>query len=221
MPTPSERLSTRAERASGDRASMVELELVDWRRSVARLYADVRDEPAPHTAHAVWREGRDRLFRAHPQSPLPAGDRLRDGGLPYWPYDPSLRFELPLTAAGSPARRSMATGADGVITLRSIGYVQLPAPLSACVNVWWLEQYGGGLFLPLRDRTAGKTSYGGGRYLLDTAKGADLGSADSGLIIDLNFLYHPSCRYNERWECPLPPPENAIGAEVEAGEKLG
>jgi uncharacterized protein (DUF1684 family) len=194
--------------------------LVDWRRSVAQLYAGVRDEASPAAAHALWREGRDRLFREHPQSPLPAGDRARDAGLPYWPYDPSLRFECPLVRVASPARRSLATGADGFTTLRSIGYVQLPPPVNARVEVWWLEQYGGGLFMPLRDGTAGETSYGGGRYLIDTTKGADLGSTGSHLIIDLNFLYHPSCRYNHLWQCPLAPSENTIAAAIEAGEKL-
>jgi uncharacterized protein (DUF1684 family) len=120
------------------------------------------------------------------------------------------------------ARRSQPTGADGITSLRSVGSVELPAPLRATIELWWLEQYAGGLFLPLRDGTAGSTSYGGGRYLLDTAKGADLGS-DIGrrmLTIDLNFLYHPSCRYDEAWVCPLAPPGNTISAPVCAGERL-
>ena len=86
--------------------------------------------------------------------------------------------------------------------------------------MWWLDQYGGGLFLPLRDATAGDASYGGGRYLLDTAKGADLGADGEGLVIDLNFLYHPSCRYDVRWVCPLAPPGNTIDVPVRAGERL-
>jgi uncharacterized protein (DUF1684 family) len=114
----------------------------------------------------------------------------------------------------------MASGEDGITTLRSLGHVQLPSPLSVRVGVWWLEQYGGGLFLPLRDATAGETSYGGGRYLLDTAKGADLGCAGRSLVIDLNFLYHPSCRYSDRWQCPLAPAENQVAVEIRAGEML-
>ena len=199
---------------------MVELELADWRRAVSRLYADVRDEPSPAAAHAVWRSGRDRLFREHPQSPLPERDSLRATGLAYWPYDASLRFELPVIPVNSPKRASLATGADGVTTLRSVGYVQLPPPVGARVAVWWLDQYAGGLFVPLRDGTSGETTYGGGRYLLDTAKGADLGSTGSNLIIDLNFLYHPSCRYSPVWQCPLPPPENTVTVAIRAGEKL-
>ena len=76
-------------------------------------------------------------------------------------------------------------------------------------------------FLPVRDATAGDGSYGGGRYLLDTAKGADLGSdGQAALIIDLNFLYHPSCRYDVRWVCPLAPGDNTIDVPIRAGERL-
>jgi uncharacterized protein (DUF1684 family) len=101
-----------------------------------------------------------------------------------------------------------------------IGCVRLPAPLDAVIDVWWVRQYAGGLLLPLRDGTAGRSSYGGGRYALDTAKGADLGGRGGQLVVDLNFLYHPSCRYSSDWECPLAPPGNTIGAPVQAGEQL-
>ena len=76
-----------------------ELELTDYRRTVSELYAAVRAEDDLKQAHELWRRGRDELFRSHPQSPLPPGDPLRATGLPYWPYDPGLRFELPLLPA--------------------------------------------------------------------------------------------------------------------------
>jgi uncharacterized protein len=196
-----------------------ELELADWRREVGELYAAVRAEDDPRRGHALWRRRRDELFRSHPQSPLRPGDPMRTAGVPYWPYDPGLRFELPLL----PAEREMSLSvpsSDGVIPMARIGCVRLPSPLDATVEVWWLRQYGGGLLLPLRDGTAGQSSYGGGRYALDTAKGADLGGRDGRLIVDLNFLYHPSCRYNDTWQCPLAPPGNTIGAPVTAGERL-
>jgi uncharacterized protein len=199
---------------------MTELELAGWRRRVSELYAAVRAEPSPERGHALWRAGRDDLFREHPQSPLEPGDPLRASGLPVWPYDPRLRFTLPLRPAPAPAQLSLSAGTDGTTALRLAGRVELPAPLSAAVDVWWLEQYGGGLFLPLRDGTAGAASYGGGRYLLDTAKGADLGGTDESLVVDLNFLYHPSCRYSDSWVCPLAPAGNTITAPVRAGERL-
>ena len=196
-----------------------ELELTDWRRTVSELYAAVRAAQDPQHGHALWRRGRDDLFRRHPQSPLPPGDPLRSTGLPYWPYDRELRFELPLLAAGREETRSVPT-TDGMIPMTLIGCVRLPPPLDAVIDVWWLQQYAGGLFLPLRDGTAGHASYGGGRYALDSAKSADLGGRDGRLIIDLNFLYHPSCRYNDAWVCPLAAPGNTISAPVAAGERL-
>ncbi len=200
--------------------AVAEAELADWRRRISELYAAARAHDDPERAHALWRSGRDALFRAHPQSPLPPGDPLRETGVPYWPYDPALRFNLPLLPAPGPEQRLAPAGGDGSARLRLLGQVELPAPLSATIGVWWLQQYAGGLFLPLRDGTAGQASYGGGRYVLDTAKGADLGGTASTLIIDLNFLYHPSCRYSSRWQCPLAPPANTITAPVHAGERL-
>jgi uncharacterized protein (DUF1684 family) len=195
------------------------LELADWRRRVSELYAAVRAQEHSARGHELWRAGRDELFRSHPQSPLPPGDRLRTAGLPYWPYDRQLRFTVPLLRAPEPLEMSLPAGSDGPTSMRRVGRVELPAPVDAAVDVWWLQQYAGGLFLPLRDGTAGQTSYGGGRYLLDTAKGADLGGTTRTLVIDLNFLYHPSCRYSSAWQCPLAPAGNTITAPVHAGER--
>lgn len=197
-----------------------ELELAGWRRRVSELYASVRASVDPEQGHAVWRQGRDELFRNHSQSPLSPDDPMRTSGVPYWPYDEALRFELSVMPAEA-ATLDVPTDDDGTTRLQQIGRVDLPPPLApASIAVWWLGQYGGGLFMPLRDGTAGDSSYGGGRYLLDTAKGADLGGARDTIVVDLNFLYHPSCRYNSRWQCPLAPPGNVITYAVQAGERL-
>jgi uncharacterized protein (DUF1684 family) len=196
------------------------LTLISWRRQVTELHAAVRAEPDPVAGHALWRAVRDSLFREHPQSPLLPEDPLRCTGLPYWPYDPALRFTVALEQVDEPAELAMPTSTDGVVRLHRIGRVRLPAPTDATLDVWWLAQYGGGIFVPVRDGTAGADTYGGGRYLLDTAKGADLGGTDTHLVLDLNFAYHPSCRYNPRWECPLAPAGNRIAAPITAGERL-
>jgi uncharacterized protein len=202
------------------------LQLADWRRTVGELYARVRASRNPSDAHAVWRSGRDRLFRDHPQSPLPESDPLRSTGLPYWDYDPALRLRSKLYPPGNEQELAVETGEDGTTSLRLIGEVALGEPVNSTLDVWWLHQYGGGLFIPVRDGTAGTESYAGGRYLFDTAKGADLGgiggdpAGSEVLIIDLNFLYHPSCRYNPLWICPLAPHGNIIGYPVRGGERL-
>jgi hypothetical protein len=195
------------------------LTLADWRRQVAEMYSEVRrSEDAAH-AHALWRDRRDRLFQEHPQSPLAPGDPLRSG-LPYWPYDPGLRFSVAVSPVSEIRSYTIATGQEEVTRIRQVGWVELPDRIGGRLGVWWLEQYGGGIFVPFHDATAGISSYGAGRYLLDTAKGADLGLEGDRLLLDFNFAYHPSCRYDPRWQCPLAPPENRLQAVIEAGERL-
>jgi len=202
------------------------LTLTDWRRQVAALYAAVRAETDPAAGHRVWSAGRSELFRHHPDSPLPAGDPLRDTGIPVRPYDPAWRFEVEPVAVpsgGPDDRRDVDLGGDtgdGTLAMHRIATVELPDPVGGSLDVWWLHQYGGGIFLPVRDATAGTSTYGGGRYLLDTAKGADLGSSDGRLVLDLNFLYHPSCRYDPAWTCPLAPAGNRLAVAIDAGERL-
>lgn len=197
-----------------------QLSLVDWRRQVNEMYAAVRDDPDHARAHARWRQARDRLFREHPQTPLMEDDPLRETGLPYWPYDPAMRFEAALLPVADAEDRVFQAGDDGELVMKLIGRVELPDAIGGSLDVWWLHQYGGGIFLPLRDGTAGDGSYGAGRYVLDTAKGSWLGGAGDRIVLDLNFAYHPSCRYNPRWICPLAPPGNTITTRIEAGEKL-
>jgi uncharacterized protein (DUF1684 family) len=195
------------------------LTLVDWRTRVATLYAAVRAETDPAEGHRVWREGRHELFATHPQSPTAAVPELRESGVEYWPYDPALRFTVPVLDA-EPDEREVDGGDDGSVLMQRIGRVELPDPVGGSLDVWWLHQYAGGIFVPMRDGTAGAGSYGAGRYLLDTAKSAWLGGDEYSLVLDLNFAYHPSCRYDYRWRCPLAPAGNTITTRVEAGEKL-
>ena len=87
------------------------------------------------------------------------------------------------------------------------------------LTLFWMEGYGGGLFLPFRDLTNGHETYGGGRYLYDTIKGADLGAGNGEIVLDFNFAYNPSCAYSPRWVCPLSPPQNTLAVRLEAGER--
>jgi len=88
------------------------------------------------------------------------------------------------------------------------------------LELYWLDAYGGGIFLPFGDETNGHETYGAGRYLLDTVKGADLGGQGDRLVLDFNFAFNPSCAYDETWACPLSPPPNRLPVRVEAGELL-
>lgn len=192
------------------------LDLLDYRRRVTEMYDAIRAqrERDPRAAHQRWRETRDDLFRSHPQSALPERERATFRGLPYSRYDPAFAF----TAAVRPLPHEsydVDTSTGGVIKFVRFGAVDLPV---GTLEVLWLDEYSGGVFLPFRDATSGKTTYGGGRYLLDTAKGADLGSIGNELVLDFNFAYHPSCVYDPKWTCPLAPLANRLTAAVEAGE---
>ena len=193
------------------------LSLLDWRRRVARLYADVRAAHTPAEGHELWRTGRDRLFAEHPDSPLEPADRARFSGLPVAAYDPALRFDVALDTSVDATHWEVATDGDGVVPFSRIGVAHLPG--LGDLDVWWLESYGGGVFVPVRDQAA--DTYGGGRYLLDTVKGADLGgNALAGrLVLDLNFAYNPSCAYSAAWTCPLAPAGNTLEVALPGGER--
>ncbi len=218
---------------------MTALEVADWRRKVFGLYAQVRAASDPSAGHALWQEGRDHLFAVHPATPLLPDDLASFTGLPIAPYDPAWRFEVELFDA-EPERLEVETGTDGVVPFERIGRVALPlhrgagvAPLgepqagvpltgTLSLDVWRLASYGGGIFLPVRDALAGRDggTYGGGRYLLDTVKGADLGPGEhpDSLVLDFNFAYNPSCAYDPAWACPLAPDGNVVPVDIAVGE---
>lgn len=205
--------------------------LADWRRRVAELHAEVRivAESDPAAAWEDWRAEREALYRGHPQSPVPVVEREAFRAL-HWPYDERLRFEVALEDASAAAPGALAiqplalpnSGADSLAFDR-IGALRLGLPTGeATLPVFWMRGYAGGLFLPFGDATNGAETYAAGRYLLDTAKGADLGG-DPGagtLIVDANFAFQPSCAFDPRWACPLAPPESRLRVPVEAGERL-
>jgi uncharacterized protein (DUF1684 family) len=189
--------------------------LLTWRRAVSDLYATVRSTP-PERGHEIWRTGRDELFRTHPDSPLAAGHPMRSDGIPVAAYDPAWRCLAPLEPA-APQAFSYDTGTDGRVAFDRLGVLKTPW---GDLDAWWLRGYGGGLFVPVKDASANHGTYGGGRYLLDSVKGADLGGTADALVVDLNFAYHPSCRYDPAWACPLAPAGNMLAIDVPVGERL-
>jgi len=193
--------------------------LADYRERVARMYlAD--------TDLAGFRRARDELFRTHPQSALPVADRAGFRGLPYFPETDTARVVVSMTPVGpSPAETvEIDTGGeDGILRYRPMGVLDTPW---GELTLFWLQAYGGGLFLPFRDGTArsagGSRTYGGGRYLTDTVKGT-FGrgltfEAPDRVRLDFNYAYNPSCAYDAGWACPLAPPQNRLTAEIRAGE---
>ena len=195
------------------------LDLVDWRRRVGDLYRlggpDSLDK---------FRAGRDQLFRSHPQSPIEPEERQAFRGLKYFPYDPAYRVPAQLRAADGSELHIDTGGEDGAIRFRRAGELHFRLAGEPCrLTVLSLVQYAGGLFVPFKDPTAPRQTYGAGRYLFDTAKDTDglvlettPGSPD--VVVDFNFAYNASCAYSPRWACPLAPPENFLRVPVTAGE---
>jgi uncharacterized protein (DUF1684 family) len=188
-----------------------DLDLADWREQVARMYLSDLDL-------AGFRARRDELFATHPQSAIPRAARAAFTGLRYFAANPSAIVDATLT----PAEGSLEIdtgGPDGVVRYRRVAIAQTPY---GSLTLWWIEAYGGGLFLPLRDGTCGTDSYGGGRYLTDTVKGTHgrgLTVLDATTVrLDFNYAYNPSCAYSADWACPLAPPENRLPVPIRAGE---
>ncbi|HET9842949.1 MAG TPA: DUF1684 domain-containing protein [Nocardioides sp.] len=187
--------------------------VASWRREVHALYADVRASSDPASAHTAWVERRTILFDQHPATPRQPGQALQHAA-----YHPAYRFVLEMQPA-APEEWAPTTGSDGAVPFTRAGRFDIPGIGS--LDVWWLGSYGNGIFVPLRDATAGRTTYGAGRYLLDTVKGADLGregADDLAWVLDLNFAYNPSCAYDPAWACPLAPAGNRLEVEVPVGE---
>jgi uncharacterized protein (DUF1684 family) len=194
------------------------MSLLDWKRRVFALYDDVRSAPSPEEGWWLWRDRRDMLFGEHPQSPLPADGRDAFSGLRYVEYDPRLRVLAEVEPA-PPAEVAIGASAGRPVSFERVGRARFAlAGKDQTLDLFWLDAYGGGLFVPLADATSGDETYGAGRYLLDTVKGADLGTSDGRLVLDLNFAYNPSCAYDPRWACPLAPPGNRLPVPVRGGE---
>jgi uncharacterized protein (DUF1684 family) len=143
-------------------------------------------------------------------------------GLALFDYDPALRCAVDLAPAPEAARHDLSGGRDGYVQLIPFARTDgLHARLGGELTLYWLGGYGGGVFLPFRDATTGRTTFGGGRYLLDGIKGADLGMDGGGrAILDFNFAYNPSCAYSARWICPLAPLANELPVAITAGERM-
>ena len=206
------------------------LDLVDWRRRVGDLYringrrARAGRTDALETINR-FRKGRDELFRTHAQSPIEHQERHSFAGLHYFPHDPAYRLVARLEPGEGSELLIDTGGEDGAVRYRRAGRLVFRMHGETYrLTVLSLVQYAGGLFVPFRDATSGRETYGGGRYLFDTAKDTDAlvleitpGSND--VTIDFNYAYNASCAYSPMWACPLAPPENFLQVPVRAGER--
>jgi hypothetical protein len=160
----------------------------------------------------AFRAEKDRFFAAHPQSPLTPEQKRRFTGLSYFPENPALRLEVTVDEFSQKTVIQMPTTTRGVQTYTRFGTFKFRVEGQAGE----LTLYAGphGYFLPFADSLAGVETYGAGRYLepepLDGGK----------FRVDFNLAYNPYCAYNDRWACPLTPPDNRLKVPIRAGEKL-
>lgn len=195
------------------------LDLLDWKRRVFALYERIRGSSDPRSAWELWRETRDRLYYEHPQSPVPAERRAHFAGCGYFEYDPRARV-LAHVEPSEPVHHDVLSSTGAAFPFSSVGRARFElAGEEQSLPLLWNEGYGGGLFVSFQDETSGQETYPAARYLIDTVKGADLGTSDGLLVLDFNFAYNPSCAYDSSWACPLGPPESRLRLSVRAGER--
>lgn len=163
------------------------------------------------------RREKDRFFVLNQQSPIPPEERSKFKGLSYYPPDPNFRFELELHEHGDKKIIEIEDTKGNVRQFLRWGEFRFAIGNENCA----LQAYKGdpeeeGLFLPFRDATNGKETYGAGRYLdLDLRDRTE----DGKWLLDFNRAYNPWCAYSEDYACPFVPPENWLKVPIEAGEK--
>jgi hypothetical protein len=149
------------------------------------------------------------------------GIRLRDSnsltrvqftGLKWFPFTEAFRVNAKLERFENPRDVDVPNVLGGAYKMKSPGLLvfQLNGQTFSLMPVIEDDQ----LFIIFRDRTSGKSTYGGGRFLY-----ADLPGADGTVVLDFNKSYNPPCAFTSFATCPLPPSQNRLGIAIEAGEK--
>ena len=158
-----------------------------------------------------FRRAKDDFLKGDDHSPLTDDQRRSFGGLRYYTERPDLRLVLEPFEAEETVEMQTSTG-DVASYLRwgraSFQVDSEPAELTI-----YRDTDGDDLFLPFADSTSGDETYGAGRYLDVKA------AADGQVLVDFNYACNPYCAYNERWSCPITPPENRLRVAIRAGEK--
>lgn len=157
-------------------------------------------------AHALdeFRRAKDEFFARDPHSPLTEDQQRGFRGLAYYPLNPDLiiRAALEEPGDGDPGAVEMVTSDGEARTYRRVGWVRFAVDGRDVALTLFDSVAGHGLFLPFRDATSGRETYGAGRYL-------EVAPPEGGrVVVDFNYAYNPNCAYNEGWSCPLPPVEN-------------
>jgi hypothetical protein len=161
-----------------------------------------------------FRKAKDEFFKGDPRSPLTPEQRRAFKGLSYFPEDLALRIEAEVDAdVDRDEEIIMQTTTGGTQVYRRAGKVGFDVDGRPVEITLYESPDQEDLFVPFRDATSGKETYGAGRYLeVDPPK-------DGRLVVDFNDAYNPYCAYNPEWSCPIPPGENWLAVPIRAGER--
>ena len=200
---------------------MTEFSLLDWKRKIFEIYSKVRNEDNPEFSWNKWVYNRKNLFENHAESPI-ASYQNKKNIIKFYPYNHMFSFYPKVVRLSEKKLISLNLGSDGTIKIFPAYKTKgLKKVLKKELIIYRIHGYAGGLLLPFTDlgTRKGGEHYEGGRYIIDTVKGADLGSNKNKIKIDFNYSYNPSCAYNTKWICPLINNENNLNILINAGEK--
>lgn len=163
------------------------------------------------------REEKDRFFAAYWQSPISLEERAKFEGLGYYPPDPNFRFELELHEHNDKKTIQIEDTKGNMRQFLRWGEFRFNIGNEECtIQAYKSNPEEERLFVPSRDATSGKETYGAGRYLDLDLKDR---TPDGRWILDFNKAYNPWCAYSENYACPFVPPENWLKVSIKAGEK--
>jgi uncharacterized protein len=162
----------------------------------------------------IERTGKDKYLKDGEESPIENKSDFK--GLKYFDIDEKYKVIAKLTLMNSLENIILNTTGNEKDTL--VKYGEISFELNGSINTLSVFNTKNNklLFLPFRDLTNNKETYGGGRFLDIPLSNV----AGNKMVIDFNLAYHPYCAYNHTYICPIPPKENTLNIEVKAGEKL-
>ena len=160
-----------------------------------------------------FRSEKDHFFAHNPDSPLSGRQRQAFQGLAYFPDNPQLTIHAVIDRNVEPGVVRMATTGGIEQVYRRYGVVRFEVDGQPAQVTLYATEPAHTLFVPFRDATSGRESYGAGRYL-------DVHPHGDHVTIDFNYAYNPSCAYDPSWSCPLPPAENWLKVPIRAGERI-
>jgi len=161
-----------------------------------------------------FRQDKNELFAHETESPLTPEQKQSFQGLKYFEPNSELVFHnLPLEKPEGDQLVQIKTSAGDTEPYKKLGNVHFEVKGTVCKLTLYESVDNKNIFLAFKDDTNNSETYHDGRYL-------EVEIEDGKVVeLDFNYAYNPYCAYNDKWRCPITPPENALPVEINAGEK--